>query len=140
MKTTINTYKRGNKTIKVIGTCHIGTKQYYSKIYKETNNSDIVFYEKIKDVPANFSLKYTYSEILKILNEGEKEKLILQASINIPEHWINTDISLDDLNNLNQMPAINQGENVDLRRVKKYKRLIFFLLKLAIKFKKIRNE
>lgn len=140
MKTTISTYTRGDKTVKVIGTCHMGVKNYYSKIFEEADKSDIVFYEKIKDVPQNFSLKGTYAQILDILNDGRDNKLILQASIKIPEDWINTDISLEDLKNMNQMPTINQMSNVNLNHVKKYKRFIFFLLKMAMKFKKIKNE
>ena len=94
MKTSIKTFKRGNKTITTVGVMHIGHMSYYNKIQKELNRDfhDVVLYEGVKGIISdNLTKIYEFvSDICEL--KFQKDCLDYSAS-----NFIHSDLNYDIL-------------------------------------------
>lgn len=72
MKTSIIKLKRQNKTINLIGICHIGTEEYYLEIKKHLQTINNILYESIDSEGSsdNLDLDFAFEFLGKFLGDN----------------------------------------------------------------------
>jgi hypothetical protein len=94
MKTSVKTFKRGDKTITTVGVMHVGSEKYFNKIQKELDRDfhDVVLYEGVKGCGAN-NLKKIY-EMFSDICQLKFQKECLDYS---SDNWVHSDLNYDIL-------------------------------------------
>ena len=96
MYTRINTWNRGDKSITLIGCCHIGTREYYAKIQSYLNEfyPSEVIYEGVSGDgdPSMKAIMKLYKKIASIT-----EWVFQHDGICYSDKWTNSDLTKDIL-------------------------------------------
>lgn len=119
MKTSVLEYERGKKKITVVGVSHIGTQKYFNKISSICNFNKVVLYELVRREGKEIGSKL-HMAMLKILNEGRKNKLVYQfPGMKFNKKWINADIGFEDLQEIykkiERLSSDKEVENVQAK-------------------------
>lgn len=143
MKTTIKTFERGNKTITLVGVCHVGTKSYYDKIQKELDRKDhdVVLYEGVKGF-EEIKLNNLYQFLADIADLVPQKQAIHYRC-----NWIRSDLDKGillsaDPSFLSGMPKDIDQDLENLKNNWLLKLIVSFLLKLSniIRFLHIKDK